>query len=172
MIPSIQTKRLTLRGPQFGDFDAYAAFYKQQRSKFVGGPDSTVGESWRGFAALAGQWMLRGYGKYIVTLNDGTAIGHVGPRHPIELPECEMGWCLWSEDFEGKGYVLEAMKALQLNSFECLNWTDCVSYIDPENTTSIAVSERLGAVIDPTAHHPSGDKSCIVYRHQTPEAIQ
>jgi len=171
-IPVLQTERLTMRAPHLSDFDAYAAFYTQARSKFVGGPDGSVSESWRGFASMAGQWILRGYGKFIVTLNDGTAIGHVGPRHPIELPECEMGWCLWSETFEGNGYVTEAMDAVRHHKFDALNWANCVSYVDSGNTASAAVAERLGAVIDPKAIQPQADKTCIVYRHHAPEALQ
>ena len=171
-IPVLQTERLTLRAPNISDFDAYAAFYMQERSKFVGGPDSSRGESWRGFAAMTGQWLLRGYGKFVVALNNGSAIGHVGPRHPIELPECEMGWCLWSEEFEGNGYVAEAMNALRHHKFDNLDWTDCVSYVDADNTASAAVAKRLGAVIVPNAVQPKADETCIVYRHQLPEAIQ
>ncbi len=171
-IPTLATDRLTLRMPVIADFDAYAEFYTQERSKFVGGPDNSLGESWRGFAALSGQWMLRGYGKYIVTLKDGTAIGHVGPRHPIELPECEMGWCLWSEQSEGYGYVTEAMLALRDHKFLGLSWADCVSYVAPENAGSVAVAMKLGAVLDKSARHPNADDPSDVYRHQAPEALQ
>jgi RimJ/RimL family protein N-acetyltransferase len=42
--------------------------------------------------------------------------------------------------------------------------TNLVSYIDPKNTASIRVAERLGGVIDPDAATPWEDPD-LVYRY-------
>ena len=59
----------------------------------------------------------------------------------------ELGWALASR-VHGKGYATEAARASILWVFENLEVESIVHCIDPENTASRAVAERLGASIE------------------------
>ena len=98
----------------------------------------------------------------------GRRAGHDGPWFPAGWPEREIGWSVWRADAEGKGFAYEAATAARAHAFTALGWDTAVSYIDPENTRSIALAERMGASRDDKAAHPGGDLPCYVYRHPAP----
>lgn len=167
--PTLETKRLILRGPSAGDWPHWRDFAMTQRAKFVGGPYD-VRNAWRGFGHMVGMWVLRGFGSFIITRKgDDTPLGSVGPYYPADWPEPELGWTLWSDDHEGKGIAFEAAKAARSHAYRDLGWTTAVSYIDHGNDRSVALAERLGATLDPDAPIP-GTRPGYVYRHPAPEA--
>ncbi len=167
--PTLQTTRLILRAPGPQDWPHWRAFIANPRSTFIRGGDSLDdGKAWRAFCHIIGSWVGRGYGSFIITLKgDDRALGLTGPWHPIDWPEREIGWTLWSDAAEGKGIAFEAAAAARDHAFRDLSWGTAVSYIDPANTRSIALAERLGAVLDRDAGWP-GEKPALVYRHPTP----
>jgi hypothetical protein len=76
-IPTLTTDRLVLRAPAPRDVPAFAAFYRSEASRFVGGP-MTEAETWRYLCQVLGHWTMRGYGRWIVTTrDDDIAIGVV-----------------------------------------------------------------------------------------------
>lgn len=167
--PVIETERLRLRPQRLEDFEPLAALYASGRSAFIGGPLPRA-KVWYGFAADTGCWDLRGYGAWSVEEKDtGALVGQVGLNHPPHFAEREIGWIL-HDGYEGRGYAFEAASAARAYAYGTAGWTTAVSYIDPANTRSIALAERLGARPDPEAprHHPDD----IVYRHPAPEALQ
>lgn len=169
--PVLETERLKLRAPHRDDWPTWRAFMASERSQFVRprNEETTDGKAWRAFGHAIGHWVMRGYGSLVFTLKDNnTALGMTGPWHPEGWPERELGWTTWLSDAEGQGYAYEAACAARLYAFETLGWDTAVSYIDPENTRSIALAERLGATRDPNAKNPF-DEPCLVYRHPTPE---
>ncbi len=169
--PVLETDRLTLRAPKMADWDRWWAFTQDDRSRFIRGEEPMeLGKAWRAFAHVTGMWALRGYGSFIFCLK-GTddALGMTGPWHPMEWPERELGWTVWSADAEGKGYAFEAAARARDFAFRDLGWDTAVSYIDPKNARSIALAERLGARLDPDAPAPFADEKTLVYRHPRPE---
>ena len=80
------------------------------------------------------------------------------------LPERELGWLLY-EGFEGQGFATEAGAALRDWAFNTLGLPTLVSYFDPENYASMAVSARLGGIRDDAA--PVQDKGDVVFRYRT-----
>ena len=92
-------------------------------------------------------------------------VGQVGINHGPLFPEKELGWQVY-EGYEGNGYATEAARALRDWAFGALGLRTLVSYIDPGNSRSAAVAERLGAVLDRTA--PRQDPDDLVYRHRAP----
>ncbi|MEP0990895.1 MAG: GNAT family N-acetyltransferase [Tateyamaria sp.] len=163
--PILTTDRLILRKPNAQDADAALAFFQSDRSRYVGGPHS-LGAAWRSFAGEIGHWDIRGYGMWTVTLKDtGRAIGLVGPWHPADWPEFEIGWLLFDDADQGHGFAAEAARAALDYAFVALNQPTVVSYIAPANSASIALAERLGATLDKDAAQPHPDKPCLVYRH-------
>lgn len=168
--PVLETERLVLHAPQLADWEPLAAFLASDRAQYVGGP-LTRDRAWRGFGHLVGHWVLRGYGMFFITpKGSDTAIGMVGPWYPEGWPEREIGWSMFDADAEGKGYAFEAAMAAKAHVFADLGWKTAVSYIDRENSRSIALALRLGARLDPEAATIEGEK-VMVYRHAAPDRV-
>ncbi|ABD53672.1 GNAT family N-acetyltransferase [Jannaschia sp. CCS1] len=146
-IPTLETERLTLRAPGPQDVEPFAAFFATEASAPIGGPIDTA-ETWRMLAGIAGHWMLRGYGRWMVTWKgQDTAIGLVGLHHPEDWPEAEVGWSVWGDGL-GKGVAQEAARAARTNAYETHGLDRLISSCAPDNPRSALVAERLGAVRD------------------------
>ena len=168
---TIATDRLNLRPFEVRDMDAAIEFYTSERSQYAGGHVSRF-HAWKNAAAMLGHWSQLGFGLWAVTeKGNDDIIGLVGPFYPDGWPETEIGWLMF-EGSEGKGYAKEAAVAALADARSRLGWIDIVSYIAPENSRSIKLAERLGAVLDPSATGPVPDVPCLVYRHPKPEALQ
>ncbi len=152
MIPPLTTERLTLRAPALRDFEAYAAFRASDRAAFVGGPE-TRERAWHGFTALAGQWQIRGYGRWIIAdRNTDQALGTTGLYHPEGWPGCELAWSLF-ENGEGHGYAYEAALAARAYAYDTLGWPTIFSCVNADNTRSVALAKRMGCVFEDTFQH-------------------
>ena len=165
-IPTLITERLTMRAPCQDDFEAFAAFYASDRSRYVGGPEDRM-SSWRRLAAMVGHWSLRGYGFWAVE-EEGAVRGMVGLWYPEGWPEPEIGWELF-EGAEGRGIAHEAALAARAHAHGPLGWTTAISTIHPENARSIALVERMGARRDGDFHHPKVG-TVGIWRHPGPHA--
>lgn len=168
--PVLETERLVLRAPKAADWAAWRDFYMSERSHwFRPVKEPTPEAAWRSFAAITGHWVLRGWGMFVMTeRGSDQGFGALGPWMPESWPEAEIAWSVWSQDAEGKGYVAEAARAVIAHAFRDLNWSTAVSYIDPNNTRSTALAERLGARPDPQAAYP-GEPPIVVWRHPAPK---
>ncbi len=164
--PILQTDRLTLRLPGLQDVPVLDAFLATDRAGFTLPADASAGPAltWRAISQLAGMWALRGYGQFVYCAK-GTdqALGAAGPWHPLHWPEPELGWAVWDPSAEGQGFAAEATRAARDWAYEVLGWTSAVSYIDPANTRSRVLAERLGCTLDTLADAPAPDLS--VWRH-------
>lgn len=166
-IVTIDTARLTLRAPGPTDVAAVQAFYASDRARFVGGCKDAEG-AWRQLATEIGHWALRGYGRWIVEEKaTATACGIVGLWNPEGWPEPELGWDLF-EGFDGRGYATEAAEAARAYAYDRLGWRTVISLIDPDNTASARVADRLCARPDGSFAHPHFG-TAVVYRHPVPE---
>jgi len=169
----IETPHLVLRPPELGDWPVFLRFIKDERSQFIGGgPQANERDAWRAFGHLVGHWVLRDFGSFIITSkNTGQIIGLTGPWFPMNHPEREIGWSVWDAGMEGKGIAYEAALAAREHAYGTLGWETAVSYIDPKNTRSIALAERLGATLEGTAPKPyDDDQATLVYRHPAPDS--
>jgi len=170
MIPTLETKRLILRAPKTEDFEAYAEFMAGDRSKGVGGPMDRAA-AWGGFVGDAGQWVLLGYGFWIVEeKSSGKPAGQVGFWHPDHWPEVELGWTMF-EGFEGLGYAHEAAQEARKFGYEVKGWGPIISLIVTGNARSVTLAEKLGATFERDWQSPAGHKA-MLYRHPAPEALQ
>ncbi|MDJ0824682.1 MAG: GNAT family N-acetyltransferase [Rhodobacter sp.] len=168
-IPVIETERLTLRRPRIEDFDAYAAVFASDRSRFMDGPKPRR-EAWDEFASDCAAWVLRGYGIWSVETKDyGALAGWAGIIHPERYHEPELGWFL-VEEYEGQGYAFEAAKAARQYARQNFGLNCPVSFISTGNHRSIRLAERLGATVEETRGSP--DDRFFVYRHPASEAAQ
>lgn len=163
--PTLTTARLTLRRPVEADWPFYLAYRLGSRSTLSPAErNETVAR--QHFDLFLDHWRHRGFGRFIMVLrDDGQPIGHVGPYEPLNHPERELTWTLWSGAHEGKGLAFEAAQAARAHVFGDLGWESLVSYIVPDNLRSQRLAMRLGAVLDTKADRPDYEGGCLVYRH-------
>jgi len=172
-LPIIETARLILRPPIQHDFASWSAFMADQdASRFIGGPQ-TPPISWRGMAAMAGSWALKGFGMFsVIECETGRWIGRIGPWQPEGWPGPEIGYGL-IRDAWGKGYAYEAVSASIDWALRNLGWSEFIHIIDPENAASIALARRLGSISrGPGRLPPPWDKEVLEIWGQTAEEWQ
>lgn len=166
--PTIETERLILRAPTAADFDVYVDTLTSERAKYVGGPWTRSG-AWYDFAAEAGGWILYGFGPWSIVPNDtGRFAGMIIFSKPIHYPDPELGWMLQA-DAEGKGYAYEAAVAARNWARRTQSWPRLVSYIYDANRRSVALAEKLGALVDAEAPETKDDPRLRVYVHPPTE---
>lgn len=167
----IETERLRLRQWRQPDFEVYAAYYEDEKTaQFVGG-QMDRNKAWRHFASVVGHWQLKGFGQWAVEEKQtGSLVGCIGLWEPEGWPELEVGYWL-TFDAHGKGYATEAGMRARRVAYEDLGATTLVSYIDPRNTPSKRVAERMGAWHDETIELLDlGPHE--VFRHPSPDALK
>lgn len=142
--PTLYSDRLTL-GPVRDDHaDAFMDFCTTDAARFIGGPTDRE-DAWVGVAMQAGQWTLRGYGTFWVSETaTGTPVGRVGIFHPGWRSEPELSWVIYPA-FQHRGYATEAAEAVRGWAYGTLGFGPLMSLIDPANTASERVADRLGA---------------------------
>lgn len=143
--PVIETARLTLRPPAMEDFPRWAEMMADpEAARFIGGPQPAEA-AWRGFMTMAGAWSLTGVAMFsLIERETGLWLGRIGPWTPLGWPGTEVGWGL-HPDAQGKGFGLEAATAAIDYAFDTFGWTDVIHCIDPDNTPSQRLAERLGS---------------------------
>ena len=148
----LETDRLVLRMFGNDDLEAYHAICADPEvMEFIGlGKMMTRMETWRHMATMLGHWQLRGYGSWAVEeKTTGKLVGRVGFIHPADWPGLEIGWALARQSW-GFGYATEAARAALEHGFRVFGFSRVISLIHSENTRSVRVAERLGAVPDGT----------------------
>ena len=165
MIPTLTTERLTLRPYARDDFDVFSEIFASPRSVFMDGPVDRD-KAWDFFANDVSTWVFHGWGSLAITDNEtGELLGFTGLTFPPHFPEPEFGW-LVIEAAEGKGIASEAAAHLKDWVWSDTDLQTFVSYVSPENTGSIRVAEKLGAVRDNLCARPKDNP--VVYRHTRP----
>lgn len=169
-IPTITTERLTMRAPRASDIDVYADFRASSQMEHLGGTQ-TREQAWHNLTGLAGQWLLRGYGRWMVTVTgDDTPVGVVGLYHPDAWSEAEIGWSLFP-GAEGRGIAYEAALASRRYAYGTLGWTTVISHIAPGNTRSEALARRLGCTPGSSFSHPDYGVLTI-WRHPAADTLR
>jgi RimJ/RimL family protein N-acetyltransferase len=143
--PTLETARLILRPPALEDFEPLAETMSREISaKYIGGV-SPRAQTWRSFTGLAGAWVMQGFAMFsVIEKSTGRWVGRIGPHHPEGWPGTEVGWGLHPSAM-GKGYAVEGATAAIDWAFDVLGWSEVIHCIDPDNTPSQRVAERLGS---------------------------
>jgi len=141
----IETERLILRPTQAQDLDGWTELMADpESSRFIGGPIPRSA-AWRGMMAMAGAWSLQGFGMFsMIEKTSGRWIGRTGPWQPEGWPGTEVGWGVL-RSAQGRGYAHEAAVAAIDWAFDTLGWDDVIHCIDPANTPSQRLADRLGS---------------------------
>ena len=82
----------------------------------------------------------------VVTREDNAVIGYCGLfvfDEPDQRPETELGY-RYRESAWGKGYATEAARAVVNHTFRQIGINRLAAFIDPGNTGSVRVVEKLG----------------------------
>ncbi|MEM6666361.1 MAG: GNAT family N-acetyltransferase [Pseudomonadota bacterium] len=161
-IPRLETDRLVLRAYEPADHPRLAAYFQDAGSHFTGGPRTAI-DSWTNMAAACGSWVLRGFGMWaIADKTDNRYLGRAGGHCPVDWPEPEIGYWL-HPDARGQGLAFEAVQRARQWLYGVKGWTTAVSYVDPQNTASKRLAERLGAVLEDEI--VLRETPALVYRH-------
>jgi RimJ/RimL family protein N-acetyltransferase len=147
---ALASERLLLRMFRQSDFDAYAEMCGDPEvMRFLGdGQPLSRADAWRNLALVVGHWQLRGFGLWAVEeKRTGSLVGRVGCWQPEGWPGFEVGWVL-RRQFWGKGYATEAAIQSVDFAFNRLGRERVISLIQPENSGSVAVAQRLGMRFD------------------------
>lgn len=145
MSTTLKTERLVLAPLSPADLDAFQRLHADERVTRYLAPSRplTKPESFRLLAQVLGHWQLRDFGYWAVLHTDGSFLGIVGLWFPEGWPGVELGWRFGSEHW-GKGYALEASRALLSYAFERLALPEVISIIRTDNTRSVQLAQRLG----------------------------
>ena len=142
--PVLRTERLALRAPVAGDWPTFRDFAMSDRTAYVGGI-KTEDEAAQKFAAFIGHWILRGFGRLIAVEGESDKpIGHFGPMQWRDGGEVELTWSLWSPLAQGKGFALEAARAVTDWAFGTLGLTSARAEVHRDNHASHAIARRIG----------------------------
>jgi RimJ/RimL family protein N-acetyltransferase len=145
----LETDRLIMRMWRTDDFEPYLELCSDlEVMRFLGGKALDRYECWKHMGFMVGHWHLLGFGPWAVEEKaTGSFVGRVGFLHPEGWPGFELGWTL-SRKFWGRGYASEAARRALQYAFEELDKDHVISLIDPLNTNSIKVAERLGEKVE------------------------
>jgi RimJ/RimL family protein N-acetyltransferase len=160
--PSLTTERLHLRMLHVADFEEYAAIHTDPEvTKYTVGTRLGRSDAWRHLAMLVGHWHLRGFGMWgVFEKSTGALVGRAGFHEPDGWPDFELGWTL-GRNWWGKGYATEAAKRCAEFAFDEMGRDHLVSIIDPYNTPSIRVAERIGEQLE--GEFFRGEQRLLVY---------
>lgn len=147
--PALHTERLTLRRADATDIpQLYRLRSDEQIMKYIPRPVATSPDEIAEFLRLTDEKIASNemINWKISIKGDSTLIGTIGfyyikPEHY----RAEIGYMLLPE-FQGKGYVTEAIAAVVNYGFEAMGLHSIEALVDPENIASRAVLEKCGFV--------------------------
>jgi RimJ/RimL family protein N-acetyltransferase len=159
----LETGRLRLRQWREADVDPLCDFYRDPQSQAVYGSDVSRADVWRRIALIIGHFQLRGFGLH--ALEDkasGELAGYAGLWFPDGWDDVEVGYGI-APQFRGRGFATEAARRARDHGFGDLGISRLVSYINPVNSNSIRVAEKLGAA--PEGEFIMRGLPHMIYRH-------
>jgi RimJ/RimL family protein N-acetyltransferase len=153
VMPSVDSERLLLRPLEEGDVRPFMEIHQDpevMRYILPGAPPGGMMVAWRNVAMMIGHWHLRGYGQWaVVEKATGELIGRVGLWNPEGWPGVELGWVIRRSSW-GHGFATEAARAALQWAWDSVETDHIISIIQPENTRSIRVAEKIGEQFERT----------------------
>ena len=163
----LKTPRLILRALALSDLDALVTLYSEEGlNYFVPGLDISTATREELRWILDVYYTKYGFGLW-ATLDKvtGDFIGRCGliPWTLDTKQEVEVAYHI-TKDYRQKGLATEAASVIRDYAFRELNLPRLVSFIDPDNLSSIRVAEKLGMQLEKTlGSFIHEDKPTLVY---------
>lgn len=161
----IQTERLELRLYRDEDFDfLYSMLSDPDVVRYIGNGQTRSRDAALEFL----YWIYRSYKenadlglRVLIRKSDGRRVGHAGlVKQTVEgKPELEIGYWI-AKEFWGQGYAKEAANGLRYYGIRYLAKTRFISLIQPDNTASRKVAERIGMSLEKEIIM-NGKKVCV-----------
>jgi ribosomal-protein-alanine N-acetyltransferase len=147
LLPTINTRRLSLRWISEDDVDAFYAIYSNPEVMryWSTPPLANRAAASRLVSEIHDGFERRELLKWGIALRtDDTLIGSVTLFHPdFTHRRAEIGYALGRAQW-GNGYMQEALQAVFIYAFEVLDLHRIEADVDPRNAASIRTLERLG----------------------------
>ena len=104
-----------------------------------------------------------GFGMYLVeSRDDAVPLGLCGLVKRDTLPGPDIGFAFLPE-FWGKGYALEAARAVVRHAREALGLTKLLAIVSPGNDASSRLLEKLGFVVEGRVRFSAEEKQLLLY---------
>jgi len=166
------TRRLTIRPLERADLGVLTAWYADaDLMRHIGdGRAFTAAETELALHRHLDFMARNGFGLMMAELQEsGAPIGRVGfMEWDVDgAALLEIGWLI-APEHQGAGFATEAGAALRRHGFVALDRPVLVSVIQPQNTASIRVAEKLGAVRWRSWTTPGG-ADVVLYRYDRSE---
>jgi ribosomal-protein-alanine N-acetyltransferase len=155
----LETERLTLRHQQASDVAPLVDLWADPDvTRYMGGPR---GRAWlqSAFEETARDPYAERYDLWpLVEKETGQVIGHCGllDKEVEGRPEIELTYVLASSAW-GKGYATEIGQALKGYAFEEMGLGRLIALIEPENSASERVAEKVGMRLEKEVVRPGGE---------------
>jgi len=166
----VETERLVLRQPEASDVQPMFEIHQDPDVvRFLGsGTPGDITVAWRNVAMMIGHWQMRGYGPWIITRRDDSAIiGRAGIWHAEGGPGVELGWMI-RRDAWGLGFATEAARAALEWAWHHVNTDRIVSVINADNRPSLRIAEKLGQSLERRDSVNGSDVLTFAIRRPTP----
>jgi RimJ/RimL family protein N-acetyltransferase len=170
----IETQRLVLRPWTVDDAeDLGRIFANPVVWHFPFGRGLTGDQSERLVHRQLDHWAAHGFGLWAAELKgENKLIGYIGLAVPEWLPQVlpavEVGWRLHPDNW-GKGLATEGGRASVRHGFETLGLEEIISIVQPGNTASVRVAEKLGFRLLRTTRDPERSVELDVFRLLRPD---
>lgn len=174
---NIKTERLTLRKIEQSDYEEMKIILQDEKLMLIGWGKTYSDEEVYGWIdKITEQYEDLGCSYYLaVEKSTNVVIGIMGilPVNIKETDYIEIAYIL-KQEFWGKGYATEGIKACVDYIFNVLNADKCIAQVIPENTSSSKIAKRLGMkVIDDYMRDNNGkDVFHLIYALTKEEYMQ
>lgn len=174
---NIATERLTLRKIEQSDYEEMKIILQDEKLMLVGwGKTYSDEEVQVWIDKITEQYDDFGYSYYLaVEKLTNVVIGIMGilPVNIKETDYIEIAYII-KQEFWGKGYAIEGIKACVDYIFNVLNADKYIAQVIPENTSSSKIAERLGMKVidDYMRDHNGKDVFHLIYSLTKEEYIQ
>jgi len=173
----IETERLLLRMPRLEDAPALLDFMGDPEvMRWIGSEPGGIDVAIEHIERWLRRWDADGIGTFAVVLRDGgDLLGRIGPLvwnartwetssfdAAGDDAQVELGWAL-AQAHWGHGYATEAARAVRAWLYDAQGIEHLISLIDPVNTRSARVAEKLGAKPAETVQTPGGAATVWVH---------
>ncbi len=163
------TSRLILRPIERADFGALDSWYRDpELMRYIGdGHPYGRTETEIALRRAIDDTARNGFGLMLTELKDtGEPVGRCGYMAWDVDGErlIEIGWLI-ATAHQGNGYATEAGRALRANGFRALGQQSLISVIQPPNTASVRVAEKLGGGYWRDWVTPGG-QDVVLYRYE------